>query len=94
MGGPYTSMTDLARRAQLTTGHLEALATADAFATFGHTRHEALWAAGAAALDKPDRLPSPIAGHHAPALPGMDDTDTLKADVWATGLVPTTTRSS
>jgi error-prone DNA polymerase len=86
--GPYTSMTDLARRTTLTTGQLEALATADAFAAFGHTRREALWAAGAAALDKPDKLPGTIVGHHAPALPGMDDTDTLKADVWATGLAP------
>jgi error-prone DNA polymerase len=87
-GGPYTSMADLARRAGLTTAHLEALATADAFTTFGLTRREALWTAGAAALDKPDKLPGTLTGIHAPALPGMDDTDKLTADVWATGLAP------
>ncbi|MFI6079221.1 error-prone DNA polymerase [Actinoplanes sp. NPDC051343] len=87
-GGPYASMTDLARRTSLSTAHLESLATADAFTGLGHTRRQALWAAGAAALDKPDKLPNTTVGHHAPALPGMDNTDTLKADVWATGLAP------
>ena len=70
------------------TAHLEALATADAFAGFGLTRREALWAAGAAAQDKPDRLPGTVAGTEAPTLPGMDEVDRLVADVWATGLSP------
>jgi error-prone DNA polymerase len=86
--GPYRDMTDLARRAGLATAHLEALATADAFASFGLSRREALWAAGAAAQDKPDRLPGTVAGTHAPTLPGMSDVDRLVADVWATGLSP------
>jgi error-prone DNA polymerase len=86
--GPYTDMADLARRARLTSGHLEALATADAFACFGLDRRRALWTAGAAARDTPDRLPGTNIGHHAPALPGMDDVDLLIADVWATGLSP------
>jgi error-prone DNA polymerase len=86
--GPYTSMTDLARRTGCSTAHLEALATADAFAGFGLTRREALWAAGAASQDKPDKLPGTVAGTDAPALPGMDDVDKLVADVWATGLAP------
>ncbi len=51
-GGPYRDMADLARRARLSTAHLEALATADAFACFGLTRREALWAAGAAAQEQ------------------------------------------
>lgn len=29
-----------------------------------------------------------LTGDHAPSLPGMDGTDILKADVWATGLSP------
>ncbi|NUT38314.1 MAG: error-prone DNA polymerase [Hamadaea sp.] len=87
-GGPYRDMADLARRAELTTAHLEALATADAFAPFGLDRRAALWGAGAAAQDRPDRLPGTIAGMHAPTLPGMDDVDTLVADVWATGMSP------
>jgi error-prone DNA polymerase len=86
--GPYRDMSDLARRVGLSTAHLEALATADAFAGFGLTRREALWAAGAAAQDKPDRLPGTVTGVEAPTLPGMADVDKLVADVWATGLSP------
>ncbi|WP_203857069.1 error-prone DNA polymerase [Plantactinospora mayteni] len=86
--GAYRDMADLARRAGLSAAHLEALATADAFACFGLTRRAALWAAGAAAQDKPDRLPGTIAGAEAPTLPGMDAVDRLVADVWATGLSP------
>ncbi|WIM98119.1 error-prone DNA polymerase [Actinoplanes oblitus] len=88
--GPYRSMTDLARRTGCSTAHLEALATADAFASFGLSRREALWAAGAAAQDKPDRLPGTVTGTEAPMLPGMSEVDKLVADVWATGLSPET----
>ncbi len=86
--GPYRGMTDLARRTGCTTAHLEALATADAFAGFGLSRREALWAAGAAAQDRPDRLPGTVTGTDAPMLPGMSEVDELVADVWATGLSP------
>jgi error-prone DNA polymerase len=86
--GPYRNMTDLARRTGCSTAHLEALATADAFAGFGLSRREALWAAGAAAQDKPDRLAGTVTGTDAPTLPGMADVDRLVADVWATGLSP------
>ncbi|WP_020525176.1 error-prone DNA polymerase [Catelliglobosispora koreensis] len=86
--GDYLDMPDLARRCQLKTIHLEALATSDAFACFGLDRRQALWQAGAAAQEKADRLPGTIAGVHAPTLPGMDDRDRLVADVWATGLSP------
>jgi error-prone DNA polymerase len=86
--GPYRDMSDLARRTGLATAHLEALATADAFDGFGLTRREALWAAGAAAQDRPDRLPGTVTGTQAPTLPGMADVDRLVADVWATGLSP------
>ena len=88
--GPYRGMTDLARRTGCATTHLEALATADAFAGFGLSRREALWAAGAAASDKPDRLPGTVTGTTAPMLPGMSEVDELRADVWATGLSPET----
>src|SRR5690606_16220209 len=70
----------------LTTAQMEALATADAFACFGLSRREALWAAGAAAAERPDRLPGHLTP--APTLPGMDEVDRLVADVWATGLSP------
>jgi len=88
--GPYRDMVDLARRARLSTAHLEALATADAFACFGLSRREALWAAGAAAQERAGRLPGTVSGVTAPALPGMDEVDRLVADVWATGLSPET----
>ncbi|WP_432977303.1 error-prone DNA polymerase [Dactylosporangium sp. CA-233914] len=87
-GGPYVSMADLARRAGLTATHLEALATADAFAGLGLTRREALWAAGAAARETADRLPGTTGGTRPPMLPGMDAVERMIADVWATGLAP------
>ena len=88
--GPYRDMADVARRARLSTAHLEALATADAFACFGLTRRAALWAAGAAAQERDGRLPDTTTGIEAPMLPGMDAVDELVADVWATGLSPDT----
>ncbi|MGH3239430.1 MAG: error-prone DNA polymerase, partial [Spirillospora sp.] len=42
-GRPYASMEDLARRVPLSSGALEALATAGAFDRFGLSRREALW---------------------------------------------------
>ncbi|TDC36098.1 error-prone DNA polymerase [Micromonospora sp. 15K316] len=86
--GPYRDMPDVARRVGLTAAQLEALATADAFACFGLTRRQALWAAGAAAQDRPGRLPGTVTGAAAPTLPGMEAVDRLVADVWATGLSP------
>jgi error-prone DNA polymerase len=87
--GAYTGVTDLARRVRMTTAQWEALATAGAFDCFGMDRRAALWAAGAAAQDKPDRLPGTAVGVDAPVLPGMDDIETAAADVWAVGLSPT-----
>jgi error-prone DNA polymerase len=78
----------------LTAANLEALATADAFARLPSehsgrlTRREALWAAGAAAQERPDRLPGTTLGVRAPALPGMDVVEEMVADVWATRLAP------
>ncbi|WP_345636436.1 helix-hairpin-helix domain-containing protein, partial [Rugosimonospora acidiphila] len=86
--GPYRDPADLARRAALTTAQLEALATADAFASLGLSRREALWVAGAAAREREGRLPGTSIGAVAPALPGMDEVERLVADVWATGLSP------
>jgi error-prone DNA polymerase len=88
--GPYRDMADLARRAGLSTAHLEALAAADAFAGFGLSRRQALWTAGAAAQERHNRLPGTTTGIHAPMLPGMDPVDEMVADVWATGLSPAT----
>jgi error-prone DNA polymerase len=94
-GGPYADLRDLARRVAitgkpLTTANLEALATADAFACLGLSRREALWAAGAAAQERADRLPGTTMGVRAPVLPGMDEVEEMVADVWSTGLSPDT----
>jgi error-prone DNA polymerase len=87
-GGPYVDLVDVSRRAGLSTAHLEALATAGAFACFGLSRREALWAAGAAAQEREGRLPGTTLGVEAPMLPGMDAVERMVADVWATGLAP------
>jgi error-prone DNA polymerase len=100
--GPYRDMRDLARRVAatptrtgavgkpLSAANLEALATADAFAGLGLARREALWAAGAAAQERADRLPGTVLGVRAPALPGLDEVEAMVADVWSTGLSPDT----
>jgi error-prone DNA polymerase len=87
--GPYASLTDLARRVRMSTPRWEALATAGALHSLEPDRRAALWAAGAAAQDSPDRLPGTAVGVAAPMLPGMDDVETTVADVWAMGLSPT-----
>jgi error-prone DNA polymerase len=87
-GRPYRDMADLARRADLTTTQLEALATAGTFGCLGLTRRQALWAAGAVAQDRPDRLGGLVVGADAPMLPGLSDVERAMADVWATGVSP------
>jgi error-prone DNA polymerase len=87
-GRPYADMVDLARRVGLSRPQMEALATAGAFGCFDLSRREALWAAGAAATERPEFLPGTAVGVDAPALPGMDAVELAVADVWATGLSP------
>lgn len=86
--GAFTSLVDLAGRVQLSVPQTEALATAGALGCFGVTRREALWAAGAAASERPDRLPGVGSSSHVPSLPGMTHLELTAADVWATGVSP------
>lgn len=86
--GPFDSLIDLTRRVQLSVPQTEALATAGALGCFGITRREGLWAAGAAASERPDRLPGVGSASHVPALPGMTELELTAADVWATGVSP------
>lgn len=88
--GPYTSLLDLTGRVQLSVPQTEALATAGALGCFAISRREALWAAGAAAAQRPDRLPGVGSSSHVPTLPGMTDVELAAADVWATGVSPDT----
>ena len=85
-GRPYTSMEDLAFRVGLTAPQAESLATAGAFACFGLTQREALWAAGAVAQVRPDVLAGTTLGTSAPMLPGLTDIEKMIADLWATGI--------
>ena len=86
--GAFISLLDLTGRVQLSTPQTEALATAGALSCFSITRREALWTAGAAAAERPDRLPGVGSSSHVPALPGMTDVELAAADVWATGISP------
>ncbi|VCT88716.1 Error-prone DNA polymerase [Mycolicibacterium hassiacum DSM 44199] len=86
--GPFTSLLDLTQRVQLTVPQTEALATAGAFGCFGITRREGLWAAGASATERPDRLPGVGSQTSIPSLPGMSALELAAADVWATGISP------
>ena len=52
------------------------------------TRREALWAAGAAAEARPDRLPGTVVGTKAPQLPEMDEIEEMSADLQTLGLSP------
>ncbi|HEV7418947.1 MAG TPA: error-prone DNA polymerase [Mycobacterium sp.] len=88
VNGPYISLLDLTGRVQLSVPQTEALATAGALGCFGITRREGLWAAGAAATARPDRLPGVGSSSHVPALPGMTHLELAAADVWATGVSP------
>lgn len=86
--GPFCSLVDLTGRVQLTTAQVEALATAGALGCFGTSRREALWVAGAAAAQRPDRLPGVGVSSRIPELPAMGEVTRSAADVWATGISP------
>lgn len=86
--GPFGSLLDLTGRIQLTTPHVEALATGGALGCFGMSRREALWVAGAAAAQRPDRLPGVGVSSRIPGLPEMGEVTRAAADVWATGVSP------
>jgi error-prone DNA polymerase len=85
-GRPYASMADLVRRTGAGEAQVEALATAGAFGSLGLERRSALWAAGAVAQARADRLPGMAVGAEAPPLPGMSPVELGAADLWATGL--------
>ena len=89
-GRPYRDMEDVVRRNELTTPQVEALATAGAFDCFDLRRREALWAAGAVAQSRPGRLAGAVTGIEAPPLPLMTEVEEAVADVWSTGVSPTT----
>ena len=86
--GPYKDLEQLSRRTNASRKQLEALATAGAFGCFGFTRREALWAVGAVAQSRSDRLRGIVTGASAPSLPGMSLREEAVSDLWATGIAP------
>jgi len=86
VGRPYTTMAALVQRTGMNQAQVEALATAGAFGSLGLARREALWAAGAVAQARPERLPGVVVGADAPSLPGMSPVELGSADLWATGV--------
>ncbi|OZD47272.1 error-prone DNA polymerase [Rhodococcus sp. 06-1477-1B] len=85
-GGDYRDLRDLVRRTGLVTAQLEALATAGAFECLGHTRREAIWLSGSAALDRPEFLPDSLVAVQPPLFTDPSSYEILASDLWATGL--------
>lgn len=89
---PFTSLSDLARRAQLSASQLENLATAGAVRSLSADRRAGIWAAGPLGTSwgsaHQPTLPGLVIGHHAPPLPAMSEQETMVADVWAAGTSP------
>jgi hypothetical protein len=84
--GPFTDMSDLARRVGLTTAQLEALAAADAFESLGVDRRGGMWSAAQAAAERPDQLPDTQVVVQPPLFGQMTSGDVLIADMWSTGM--------
>ncbi len=86
-GRPYQGIEDLALRSGASRPALEALATAGALDGLGAGgRREALWAAGAAAEARQDRLVGTVGGTKAPELPYMEPVEEMAADLKTMGL--------
>ena len=84
---PFTGIPDLARRADLSVEHVEALARAGALDCFDVDRRQAMWQAGIAATEREGMLPG-LSAISAPSLPGMNAFELMAADVAATGVTP------
>ena len=85
VGGPFSSVVDLAQRTGLPVGGLEGLAASSALVPLGVERREGLWAAGALAGMGPGRLPL-AAGANPPRLASMTRAERAQADLWSTGV--------
>ncbi|WP_347754402.1 error-prone DNA polymerase [Agrococcus sp. ProA11] len=85
---PLRDIHDLARRADLDRGELEALATAGALEGLGVTRREGLWLAGPASTEREDQLEGSQVSLQPPLLPILSAEEQVALDVWATGVTP------
>jgi error-prone DNA polymerase len=82
---PFTSVSDLARRAQLDRHDLQVLAAANALASLAGNRREALWVSVAAAPGK-DLLAASLADDETPRLGVPTEAQDIVGDYKATGL--------
>ena len=95
-GSPYGSVEEVARRAAVTRRAIEALAEADAFASLGASRRDAMWEAKAIERDVPPLLvlagedaslgEPPLIREPSPTLPTEADGQSVVLDYTATGL--------
>ena len=85
---PLQSIHDLARRADLSRGELEALATAGALDGLGVSRREGLWLAGPASTEREDQLEGTQVSLQPPLLPMLSASEQVALDIWATGVAP------
>ncbi|MBC7723996.1 MAG: error-prone DNA polymerase, partial [Burkholderiaceae bacterium] len=86
--GDFADMADLVYRVGLDTVQLEALAAAGAFEALGLSQREALWAAGDAAQNRAEYLPSSHVSVQPPLFDLPGEAETLISDLWATGISP------
>lgn len=82
---PFSSVSDLARRAQLDRHDLQVLAAANALASLAGNRREALWQSAAAVPDK-DMLAVARVDDDTPALGAPSEAEDLVNDYKSTGL--------
>lgn len=85
---PLRDIHDLARRADLDRGELEALATAGALDALGVNRREGLWLAGPASTEREDQLEGTQVSLQVPLLPLLSASEQVALDIWATGVAP------
>ncbi len=83
---PLRDIHDLARRADLDRGELEALATAGALDALGVSRREGLWLAGPASAEREDQLEGSQLTLQPPLLPMLSAEEQVALDIWATGV--------
>jgi error-prone DNA polymerase len=85
VGGPFSSVVDLAQRTGLQVAALEGLAASGALESLGLERREGLWTAGALAGMGPGRL-ALAEGAEPPPLAPLGDADRARLDLWSTGV--------
>ncbi|WP_026374279.1 error-prone DNA polymerase [Agrococcus lahaulensis] len=83
---PLQGIHDLARRADLDRGELEALATAGALDGLGVSRREGLWLAGPASAEREDQLEGSQLVIQPPLLPMLSASEQVALDIWSTGV--------